>query len=203
VVNRSGRILVLGLLVWSGAVLVTPPPAAAQQCTTMTLTLEGGSDGSATTTITPGADGDVDFGLASTMGGEQPGGAGERVRVNSGGPGAHFVATIVATVTFADGVDCGSVACGPSPCVPAGQQGQVELYQTPVSLPATRTRYALGVSQDWTAEGAGAEVPTTQQPLQGPVNDGESIVHQIAFMILDSDPAGLYSTQLSYILNVP
>jgi hypothetical protein len=145
----------------------------------------------------------VSFGTAATVDDSDPPRTGERVRVSRGAAGAHFVATVHATVHFSDGTDCGSEACGPSPCTPPGQLGQVEIFQSPVSLPAERTRYALGSSHDWSVAGAGTEVPMTEQPLGGPVAADGAILHQLGLLILDSDPAGSYSSRVSYTATVP
>ncbi|MEK7704929.1 MAG: hypothetical protein AAB426_08215 [Myxococcota bacterium] len=178
-------------------VLVTPGMAEAQW--TMTLTLEGGSDDGATTTlgnVVPTISAEAAFGVVNTLYGTQGVGEGERVRLETGGPGSHFVATIVATVAFVAGLDC---PVTPADCVPMGQQANVDFYQVPVSFTAARIRYANGTAASWTAEGAGSQVPESQSTLQAGVNNGGQVTHQIAVLVLDSDLAGAKTTELHYV----
>lgn len=179
------------------AVLITPAAAGAQW--TMTLTLQGGSDGGASTTlgnVVPATSADAAFGSVNALYGTQGAGAGERVRLTSGGPGSHFVATIVATVAFANGLNCPGT---PADCVPIGQQANVDFYQVPVSFAASRVRYASGTSTAWTSEGDGAQVPVSQATLQAGVNGGGQVTHQIAILVLDTDVAGAKTTELHYV----
>jgi len=157
----------------------------------MTLSIDGGADGGATTVLGGGGSlGTVDFGSSSTAFGTQAAGAGERVRITTGTPGSHFIATLVVTATFT-GVD-----------VPVGQTGNLEFYQSTTmgaGLDA-RARYAGGIAEDWSVNPGGSQIPVVQGVLDPvPLPDSDPRTHQVAMAILDTD-TGSFTLGVTYVL---
>lgn len=151
--------------------------------TAITLSLTGGTDGADTTALSSVSTntGDLDFGTVSAITGDPTTGA--RIRLTAGG-GAHFVGTLDATVDVsgAANAELGIESAGTG------------------SITGASLRYSVGVDEDYLIASAGTQVPTTTagNELGATLDSGDTVTHQIAVYIADTQATGALAETITY-----